>query len=40
MPFAIETYGRVSEAAMDLLKVGADDAATGGSVKRDAFWFG
>ena len=37
VPFAIETYGRLGDAAMDLLKVWADDAATRGSVQRDAF---
>lgn len=37
VPFAIETYGRMGDAAMDLLKSWADDAATGGSVSRDAF---
>lgn len=37
VPFAIESYGRLGDAAVDLLKVWADDAATGGAVSRDAF---
>ena len=37
VPFAIETYGRLGDAAIDLLKNWADDAATGGAIPRDAF---
>ena len=37
VPFSIGTYGRLGEGSMDLLKVWADGAATGGSVKWDAF---